>query len=119
MAVAIDGHGVLSQESQEECSECSFLFRGPGVSGDTSIVETTYIGHADGFLVVATAVVHDVGNVVCSENGAILEDDEMVAQMSSSLMAHEVGGFHLAVGAVGGAVDDDFRYLAHRGRDGV
>ena len=64
-------------------------------------------------------MVYDVGNVVCPEDGAILEDDEMVAQMSSSLVAHEVGGFHLAVGAIGGAVDDDFRYLAHRGRDGV
>ena len=119
MAVAIDGNWVLLQKSQEECSECGFLFRGTGVGGHATVIETTYIGHADGFLVVATAVVHDVGNVVCSENGAILEDDEMVAQMSSSLMAHEVGGFHLAVGAVGGAVDDDFRYLAHRGRDGV
>lgn len=119
MSVAIDGNGVFLQQSHEEGAECGFLFRGSGVSGDTSIVETTYVGHADGVTIVTTTMVHDVGNVVCPKYGAVLEDDEMVTQMSSSLVAHEVGGFHLAVGAIGGAVDDDFRYLAHRGRDGV
>lgn len=83
------------------------------------LIESADVCHTDGVTIVATTMVHDVGNVVCPKDGAILEDDEMVAQMSSSLVAHEVGGFHLAVGAIGGAVDDDFRYLAHRGRDGV
>ena len=119
MAVSVDGNRVFLQKSQEERAECGFLFRGTGVGGYTSIIETTYIGHADGFLVVATAVVYDVGNVVCPEDGAILEDDEVVSQAGGRLMAHEVGGFHLAVWAIAGAVDDDFRNLAHRGRDGV
>ena len=119
MAVSVDGNRVFHQKSQEERAECGFLFRGTGVGGYTSIIETTYIGHADGFLIVATAVVYDVGNVVCPKYGAVLEDDEVVTQMSSSLVAHEVGGFHLAVWAIASAVDDDFRYLAHRGRYGV
>ena len=63
---------------------------------------------------VPAMVGHAVDRIL-PEDGAILEDDVMVAKARVSLFPHEVGGFHLAVGAIAGAVDDDLGNLAHYG----
>lgn len=63
---------------------------------------------------VPTMVGHAV-NRILPEDGAIFEDDVMVAKSRVNLVSHEVGGFHLAVGAIAGAVDDDFGNLTHYG----
>ena len=63
---------------------------------------------------VSTMVCHAV-DWILPEDGTILEDDVMVAKARVSLVTHEVGRLHLAVGAIARAVDDDFGNLAHRG----
>ena len=115
MAVAIDGNWVFLQKSQEERAECGFLFRGACVGGDTMFIETADVGHCDGVTIVTTTMVGNGGHVVGFEDGPIFEDDEVVAETRGCLVAHEVGGFHFAVWAIGGAVDDYLSNLAHYG----
>ena len=52
---------------------------------------------------------------ILPEDGAILEDDVMVAKARVSLVSHEVGRLHFAVWAIARAVDDDFGNLSHKG----
>lgn len=52
---------------------------------------------------------------ILPEDGAILENDVMVSKARVSLVSHEVGRLHLAVGPIARAVDDDFGNLAHYG----
>lgn len=63
---------------------------------------------------VPTMVGYTVDRVL-SEDGAILEDDVMVAKARVSLVPHEVGRLHLAVGTIACAVNDDFGNLTHYG----
>ena len=63
---------------------------------------------------VPAMVGHAVDRIL-PEDGAILEDDVMVAKARVSLVPHEVGGLHLAVRAIARAVDDYFGNLSHKG----
>ena len=63
---------------------------------------------------VPAMVGHAVDRIL-PEDGAILEDDVMVSKARVSLVPHEVGRLHLAVGPISRAVDDYFGNLTHYG----
>lgn len=63
---------------------------------------------------VPAMVGHAVDGIL-PEDGAILEDDVMVAKARVSLVPHEVGRLHFAVWAIARAVDDNFGDLSHKG----
>lgn len=63
---------------------------------------------------VSAMVGHSVDGIL-PEDGAILEDDVMIAKARVSLVSHEVRWLHFAVWAIARAVDDDFGNLTHYG----
>ena len=105
-----EGTGVLLPEVAEETDEGALLGTGAGVGGLALGVEATFVADADAVGVVAGAVGANLGFGTTRLDGAVAEDDVVIADAvpaTGTMPAVNLDGSGGLVGTDGTAVDED------------